>query len=210
MAPDTIRSETLAVGPLETNVYLVWREGRSDCLVIDPGGEGERIIARLRALGLVPVAILATHGHMDHVSGVVPLQREYALPLYLNPADQPFLDSDLNRTFAAQSGTVSPTTIDRPLTEGTGLTLAGLDIEVLATPGHTPGSVSLLIGGRLYSGDTLFAGSVGRTDLPGGDFGRLQDSLARLCRLPGDTPVFPGHGEETTIAIETESNPYLP
>ncbi|HNX98302.1 MAG TPA: MBL fold metallo-hydrolase, partial [Candidatus Aminicenantes bacterium] len=151
-----------------------------------------------------------THGHMDHVSGVTPLQREYSVPLYLNPADQPFLDSDMNRAFAVESGTVPPTAVDHPLTEGAELTLADLDIRVLATPGHTPGSVSLLIGGRLYSGDTLFSGSVGRTDLPGGDFHRLQDSLARLCRLPGDTPVFPGHGEETTIAIETESNPYLP
>ncbi|HNX97883.1 MAG TPA: MBL fold metallo-hydrolase, partial [Candidatus Aminicenantes bacterium] len=131
MAPDTIRSEALAVGPLETNAYLVWREGRSDCLVIDPGGEGERIVARLRALGLVPVAILLTHGHMDHVSGVAPLLREHALPLYLNPADQPFLDSEMNRTFAAQLGTVPPTTFDHPLTGGTVLTLAGLDIEVL-------------------------------------------------------------------------------
>jgi len=210
MAPDPIHSEALAVGPLETNAYLVWREGRSDCLVIDPGGEGERIAARLRALGLVPVAILLTHGHMDHVSGVIPLQREFPLPLYLGPADRPFLDSDVNRVFAGQLGTVPPTAVDHPLTDGTVLTLAGLDVEVLATPGHTPGSVSLLIGRRLYSGDTLFFGSVGRTDLPGGDSHRLQESLARLCRLPGDTPVFPGHGEETTIAIETDTNPYLP
>ncbi len=189
---------TLPVGYLQTNCYII--EGEDDrCLIIDPGAEAERIGAFLDAKGLTAEAILLTHGHFDHVGAVKPLARRYGCRVFLN-------ERDLALPAAITGGTLYAT--DR-YGEGDNLTLAGLDFTVLEAPGHTPGSVCLLFDKDMFCGDVLFAGSCGRTDLPGGDPSRMTDSLRRLAGLEKNYTVWPGHGEPTELDREKRYNMYL-
>ena len=189
----------LTLGNYMTNCYILRQEASSKCLIIDPGYEAGRILSALRQKQLEPEAILLTHGHFDHVGAVKDLAAETDCDVYISEADlslPPMLTSGklyYTHTYPA-SGT---------------LNLAGLTIRVLPTPGHTPGSVCLLVGDTIFSGDTLFQGSCGRTDLPGGSWERIAASLKTLAALPGDYRVLPGHGGETTLDRERQSNPYL-
>ena len=189
---------SLTVGSIGTNCFILYDEKTRDAVVIDPSDEAELVEARITALGLKVRAILLTHGHFDHGGDVERIRRLSGAPVYLHPADRA-LPSWLTHGLKA----------DHDLAEGEVLELAGMRFTVLHTPGHTPGSVCFRCGDRLFAGDTLFAGSCGRTDLPGGSGADMLQSLRRLAGLEGDCTVFPGHGDMTTLDRERRSNPYV-
>lgn len=189
----------LTLGDYMTNCYLLRREDSDRCLIIDPGYEAGKILKLLEEKQLQSEAILLTHGHFDHVGAVRELFSETDCDVYISEADLSLPPMITNgRLFYTHTYPASGV-----------LTLAGLTLRVLPTPGHTPGSVCLLAGDTIFSGDTLFRGSCGRTDLPGGSWERIRSSLKILADLPGDYRVLPGHGEETTLAWERKHNPYL-
>ena len=190
--------KTFPIGSLQTNCYMAWAEGSEKCILIDPGYEPELLLEQVRLQRKTLEAILLTHGHFDHVGGVKPIAAETGCKVYICAEEikQPLRYSDgLHYTDTVAEGDV--------------LELAGLTLQVLHTPGHTPGCVCYLCGDTLFSGDTLFAGTCGRTDLPGGDFKAIQASLQRLAALEGDLKVLPGHGMASSLDIERRYNPYM-
>lgn len=204
--------ETFPVGPLQCNCTLLGDEQAREAIVIDPGDEVSRIHKRLTELGLTLKQILVTHAHIDHVGGALKLKRLTGAPIYLNENDLPLLQ--MMGTQAAWLGLQPPETAppDSDLTDGQAVGLEHYSAKVLHTPGHTQGSICLHFVPLklLIAGDTLFAGSIGRTDLPGGNFDQIMDSIhSRLLALPDETKVLPGHGPVTTIGQERRSNPFL-
>lgn len=191
--------EKITVGLYQTNVYLFWQEGEKTCCIVDPGYEPETILERVRELGLTVEAILLTHSHFDHVGGVKTIAADTGCRVFLCP-------EELTMPPQLTAGRLYYTDTYQ---DGDKLTLAGTGFTVLRTPGHTPGSVCLLAEDVMFSGDTLFAGSCGRTDLPGGNASRMKASLARIAALEGDYRVLPGHGGVTTLEHERQNNPYL-
>ena len=189
---------TLPLGAYQTNCYILHQEA-SSCVVIDPGYTPEVILDFLAGKGLKLEAILLTHGHFDHVGAVRDLAAETGCQVYLNP-------DDLSMPPRMTAG---PLYYTDTYSDGDTLSPAGIPFQVLSTPGHTPGSVCLIAENYLFSGDTLFAGSRGRTDLPGGSTRAILESLRRLAALPQDYSVHPGHGESTTLAWEKQYNPYM-
>ena len=201
--------QSLTVGELAVNTYLVW-ESPTEALLIDPGDEPERLLAWIRSLGLRLKAVLLTHAHFDHMGAVEAICRATGAPLWVGAADEAALTDDtrnLSAVFGAPLG--FSIKADRLLHDGDTVSLGGTKLTVYETPGHTPGSLCLLGGGALFSGDTLFSGSCGRTDFPGGDYSAMRASLRRLADLPGDPTVYPGHGETSTLTEEKRSNPVL-
>ncbi len=202
--------ETLVVGPLQVNCYLVACPRTGQALVVDPGAEGERILASVERAGLTVAAVVNTHGHFDHIGANRFVVEGTGAPLLLHAGDQPLLRNA--RQHAAQFGLhaeLSPEP-DRLLADGDRVTAGDLAFEVLHIPGHSPGGICLFGHGHLFVGDVLFAGSVGRTDLPGGNHAQLIGGIRqRLLTLPPATVVHPGHGPDTTIGRETGSNPFL-
>ncbi len=200
---------TLVVGPLGTNCYLVGDDSADTIVVIDPGGEADRILSRIEQTGKRLEAILITHGHVDHVAGVATVKEQAGAPVYAHRADGPMMEHP-DPMWAQMVGGVPPCSIDVELPDGDVLELAGLSFTVIGTPGHSPGGVCYLAGDTLFSGDTLFEGTIGRTDLAGSDHGKMLESLARLTEmLSDDVEVYPGHGESTTIGEERRGNPFL-
>ena len=187
----------VALGAYQTNCYFVWQEDREDCILIDPGDQPEKVLELVRRQGKTVAAILLTHGHFDHVGGVKRIAKETGCPVYLHPAEE----------------TLPHIMTAGPLYSTDGyedtVTVAGLTFTVLHTPGHTPGSVCLLCENAMFSGDTLFALSCGRTDFPGRSPAEMARSLTLLYELPGNFQVFPGHGEDTTLSYERANNPYM-
>jgi hydroxyacylglutathione hydrolase len=205
-------------GSFAANCYLVAPEPGAECVIIDPGEDsGARIAEIVADRRLKPVAVLLTHGHIDHVWSVAPVCGARGIPAYIHPDDRALL-SDPARGLPLGAGQqlfgglefTEPDDV-RELADGTVLNLAGLEITVGHAPGHTPGSVVFHSSPAvMFSGDLLFAGSIGRTDLPGGDTAAMMDSLARVClTLPDETTVLPGHGPQTTIGVERASNQFL-
>lgn len=190
---------TLPLGSYQTNCYLVSADGSDTCIVIDPGYAPEQVLLAARNAGKRIEAVLLTHGHFDHVGGVKGIAQAVRCPVYLCEADL-----SMPETFTA-----GPLYYTDSYGEGALLDLAGLSIRVLHTPGHTPGSVCLCCEDVMFSGDTLFWGSCGRTDLPGGSWATIQKSLRRLAALEGDYTVYPGHGQSTTLSDERKYNPYM-
>lgn len=202
--------EAHVVGPLQVNSFIVGCESSKEALVIDPGEEGERILAHLAALGLQLKMIINTHGHFDHVGANHLLMEKSGAELLIHSADAELLPKakEHGRKYGLDVRVSPPP--NQLLQGGETLSVGTLKIQVIATPGHTPGGISLLIGDHLFSGDTLFADSVGRTDLPGGDHKTLVASIRKgLFVLPDATIVHPGHGPDTTIGREKKLNPYV-
>lgn len=204
--------ETFPVGILRCNCTLLGDESTGEAMVIDPGDNIPEILSRLAAHGLTLRQIVITHAHIDHVGGALQLKRATGAPILLNQNDLPLLrmmDMQANWLGTATPETAPP---DESAEDGMQLGIAGHAAEVIHTPGHTPGSICLYFAQDrlLLAGDTLFAGSIGRTDLPGGDYGQILHSIHhRLLVLPDDLRVIPGHGDETTLGAERESNPFL-
>jgi glyoxylase-like metal-dependent hydrolase (beta-lactamase superfamily II) len=204
--------ESFPVGPLACNCTILGDEEAHEAIVIDPGDDVGRIHSRLTELGLKLKQILVTHAHIDHIGGALKLKRLTGAPIFLNENDLPLLK--MMDSQAAWLGTAPPEVAlpDESLTDGLVVGLERYPAQVLHTPGHTQGSICLHFAPLklLVAGDTLFAGSIGRTDLPGGDFTQIIDSLhSRLLTLPDETEVLPGHGPLTTIGEERSSNPFL-
>jgi hydroxyacylglutathione hydrolase len=204
-----MNARCFTVGPLQENCWIVEDGGRA--VVVDPGEEAPRLTQAIDDLGLTVEAILLTHTHFDHVGAVAPLARHTGAPVYCPELEVPVL-KDINRYVFEGFGPLEPYDPEETLAGGERLTLAGLDIDVILTPGHSPGHVSFSIPEHqlLLSGDVLFQGSIGRTDLPGGDFETLMESIRSLVdTLPGETTVYPGHMGITTLAAERATNPFL-
>ena len=193
--------KTLPVGQLETNCYVVINEDTLSCVVIDPGDESNVILNCLEDNRLRCEAIFLTHGHYDHVGAVEAIMEETGAPVYLCPRDDAHMTGDRHYAYLLPEG-------GRYYDEGDVLSFAGLSFRILATPGHTAGGVCILCEDALFTGDTLFRGSCGRTDLPGGDMDEELKSLARLCALPGDYEVYPGHMDSSTLERERNFNYY--
>jgi glyoxylase-like metal-dependent hydrolase (beta-lactamase superfamily II) len=211
---EPLQIHTIVSMPFGENTYVVWRPGRTDALVIDPGLEPDLILAFLAEQGLTPAAILNTHGHADHIGGNEALKAAFpAAPLVIGHGDAGML-TDANANLSAPFGMpiVSPPA-DRTVREGDVLDLAGIALEVLDIPGHSPGHVVFVhrtTPVHVFGGDVLFRGSVGRTDFPGGSSNQLFSGIrAKLYALADDTVVYPGHGPVTTVGNEKRTNPFV-
>ena len=195
--------KTLQLGPIGTNCYLLCDETEKLCAAIAPGGDADRVPAAVAGSGCAPCATLLTHGHYDHTGAVAELAEKWPdVAVYLNHRDQCGDDAYLRQLFP-------PVPCAKDYGEGDTIQVGGLTLKVLATPGHSEGSVTLRCGDVLFCGDTLFAGSCGRTDFPGGSVKKMMESLKRLGGLEGDLMVYPGHMEDSTLDRERSWNPYL-
>lgn len=193
--------KTIPVGQLETNCYVVVNEETLACVVIDPGDESNTIMDYIESNRLNCEAILLTHGHFDHVGAVNEILEQTGCALYINPRDEGYEVGKSGMKFKMPEG-------GKYYDDGDIIVEAGLEFKVLATPGHTPGSVCLICGGALFTGDTLFRGSCGRADLPGGSMREEMRSLKKICRLEGDFDVYPGHMDSSTLERERRFNHY--
>ncbi|MHB0912361.1 MAG: MBL fold metallo-hydrolase [Armatimonadota bacterium] len=201
--------KALAVGALDTNCYIVGDESTGEVLILDPGGDTEEIASALE--GYEVRGIVNTHGHADHIASNGCLAERFGCPIMIHALDAPAL-TDPERNLAALAGfggDLSPTA-DRLLSEGDEVRVGDLAFTVIHTPGHTPGGICLLSDKTLFSGDTLFASGIGRTDFPGGSYEALISSIReKLLPLDDDVKVYPGHGPATTIGAERAGNPWL-
>ncbi|UCC83167.1 MAG: MBL fold metallo-hydrolase [Gemmatimonadota bacterium] len=199
-----------AVGPLQANAYLAICEETRRCALVDPGAEAERLLAAAANQGAQIDSILLTHAHLDHIGGVAAAKRETGVPIYLHTAD-----AELYRAAPIQARGFGlqleeQPEPDRELEDGQILEVGEGKLEVRHTPGHSPGHVCLVGDGFALVGDCVFAGSIGRTDLPGGDYRTLMDSInEKLLTLPDETTLYSGHGPETTVGRERRTNPFL-
>lgn len=200
---------SLPVGLIATNCYLLEGENHA-AVVVDPGAQADKILAFAREQGLNIRWILFTHGHFDHVCAANEIKEQTGAAVYIGRQDAPMLNAPMTESGLKAPGYNDERIIpDVLVQEGDKLELAGMSLLVLDTPGHTAGGVTYVCGDTMFSGDTLFAGSIGRTDLAGGDFQMLKESLKKLAAQPGDYKVYPGHGSATTLEQERRTNPYL-
>ncbi len=201
--------KTLPVGPFAANCYIYASETTATGIIIDPGDEADVILQNVSALGLTIKHIILTHGHIDHVGALKETKEATGAEIDIHSEDTTALSRDLvSRMFGLSYPKPPPP--DCRLSDGDTISFADTSLKVVHTPGHSPGSICLLTNKLIFSGDTLFCGGIGRSDLPGGDYRKLMHSLrTRLLALPDDTRVYPGHGPSTTIGQERRQNPFL-
>ena len=207
---DAMHIEVIPVGPYAANSVLLW-QAPDQAWVVDPGADGAKLLEALSRKGLTPAAVVLTHAHFDHISAVNDVVAAHPVPVYLNEADAAFAFTPLN-ALPPYPVTRRPATLDTGKHDGDMLSFGGLTARLIHTPGHTPGGWCLYFEdeGLLIAGDTIFAGSIGRTDFPGGSPDEMEASLRRLIALPDETRVVCGHGPMTTLGTEKRSNPYFP
>jgi glyoxylase-like metal-dependent hydrolase (beta-lactamase superfamily II) len=204
-----VKIQTIPVGAFQENAYLLVDDATGRAVFVDPGAEGERLLAALHASGAQLEGIWVTHAHVDHVGGIAAIKRVHDVPIALHPADTPLYER------AVEHGRLFGITIEEPppperaLAEGDVLRVGTLAFNVMHAPGHAPGHVVIHGHGVAFAGDCLFAGSIGRTDLPLSNGAQLARSLERICTLEDEVVVYPGHGPATTIGREREQNPFL-
>ena len=205
-----MKYKEVVVGALETNCYLVYCEETLQCAVVDPGAEPERIFLEIADAELKPVVIINTHGHVDHIGANWDMKDHFGVPLYIHAADSPMLGKIQQLELSLFLGAKDSPPADHLMSDGEEIKIGNSVLRVLHTPGHSPGSVSLLGDGFLLSGDTLFFEGVGRTDLPGGSQKQLEQSLReKVMTLPDETVILPGHGPLTSVGQERVNNPFI-
>jgi hydroxyacylglutathione hydrolase len=207
-----VQINTMIVGPLEVNCYLVWDDQTLGGVIIDPGDNSDRIAKALHRSGIRPLAILLTHGHGDHIAAVGSLKELFSVPVLCGKGEEELLvDPAKNLSLWLDAPVVAPAP-DRTLQDEEKVILGNLELTVLATPGHSPGGICFLMEKEnvLFCGDTLFKGSIGRTDFPGGSLEQLLDGITRkIMTLPDQIVCYPGHGEATTVGAERVNNPFI-
>ena len=201
----------VTVGIFEENCYLYACPKTREAVIIDPGDEAERILETIQEHELIPKYIINTHGHIDHICAIDEVSEVYPVPLAIHPADLPMYTDERHAQIYGRSAPLVKRKPDMLLKEGDRITFGTLTLEVLHTPGHSPGSICLVSQTYcVFSGDTLFYRSIGRTDFPGGDYAQIEQSIRnKLYTLEDDLVVFPGHGQPTTIAKEKHENPFV-
>jgi hydroxyacylglutathione hydrolase len=204
-----VKIDWRTVGAFQENSYLVIDPETKRAVLIDPGAEPEEIIAMVRASGATLEAIWLTHAHVDHIGAIAGVKRAWDVPIYLHPADQPLYDRGAMQAAVYGLPFEQPPAPQHELADGDVLTVGSLSFDVLHVPGHAPGHVAFVRQGVMLGGDLLFAGSIGRTDLPFADAEQMTESLERVAGLPENTVVYPGHGPATSIGQERATNPFL-
>jgi hydroxyacylglutathione hydrolase len=204
-----VKIDWRTVGAFKENCYLIVDPATQRAVLVDPGAEPEQLIEMVRASGAALEAIWLTHAHIDHIGAIAGVKRAWDVPLYLHPADQPLFDRGAIQAAAYGLPFDKPPNPDYELAEGDVLTVGSLPFDVFHVPGHAPGHVAFVGNGHMLGGDLLFAGSIGRTDLPLSDPERMIESLERVAGLPDETVVYPGHGPITSIGRERATNPFL-
>ncbi|MEO7041024.1 MAG: MBL fold metallo-hydrolase [Gemmatimonadaceae bacterium] len=198
------------VGPFRENTYLVIDDDTKHAVLVDPGDDGEHIVEMVESCGAKLDAVWLTHAHLDHIGAISEIRRQFGdIPVYMHPIDGPVYEAA--SLFAEQYGVPfeQPEAPNRELAHGDVVHVGGLDFDVIHAPGHSPGHVVFFGNGIVLAGDVLFAGSIGRTDLPMANSEHMQQTLAIMADLPRETTVYPGHGGTTTIGDELDSNPFL-
>ncbi len=206
----SLRVETVITGPFQENSYIAWYPDSPEALLVDPGDDDPLIIQALGDHNLIPIAIVNTHAHLDHIGAVHPLKEKYGIPFYLHQDEQFILDT--YETTCQMFGMAPKPTpeVDHWFKDEGEIKIGNFCINTVNTPGHTPGGTCLEVENHIFVGDTLFRGSVGRTDLPGGDWQTLESSLIHLVNSVGhEHIVHSGHGPDTTLAFEIKENPFL-
>lgn len=198
-----------AVGAFQENAYVLVDDTAGDAVLVDPGEDGQRLLGAAQSLGATVRAIWLTHAHVDHVGGIAAVKRQADVPVYLHPADRPLYDNAAQHALLFGLRIEQPPAPEHELTDGQTLRCGQLSFTVWEVPGHSPGHVCIHGHGVAFVGDCLFAGSIGRTDLPLSSPAALARSLERLLTLPDDTVVYSGHGTSTTIGTERLRNPFL-
>lgn len=202
--------KTLAVGPIMANCFILGCKETFEAAVVDPGDEADRILLALAESKLTAKLIINTHGHLDHVGGNKRLKEATGAPILIHPLDAPMLNQVADHAAAWGLTADNSPAPDRELQDGDQISFGNITLKVIHTPGHTPGGISLFTGREVFVGDTLFAGSIGRTDFPGGSFETIKASIQkRLFVLGDDVKVYAGHGPATTIGQERRSNPFV-
>ncbi|HJU89612.1 MAG TPA: MBL fold metallo-hydrolase [Gemmatimonadaceae bacterium] len=204
-----MKVQPFAVGPFQENTYLLIDDVEHRAVLVDPGDEGDRLVRAVRDVEATLDAIWLTHSHVDHVGGIAAVKRHHDVPVYLHPADLPLYRNAVQHALFFGYRVEEPPLPERELADGDSLRVGSLEFSVMHVPGHAPGHVVIHGHGIAFVGDCIFAGSIGRTDLPFAHGPDLARSLERICTLPDETVLYPGHGPKTTIGREKADNPFL-